>query len=79
MDRSPLLNLEKLMTSRRNAIFERLLWLKDGDLFLTNPSRDQARPLSRKEITDLIAELTADPETRPILKVQSAEPRQTQR
>lgn len=69
MDRSPLLNLEKLMASRKNAVFQRLLWLKDGDLFLTNPLGEGARPLSPREVADLITEMTADPETRPILKV----------
>ncbi len=74
MNREHLVHLETLMSMRKRAIFSRLLWEMDGEVFSTHPHHSGARPLNSKEIGALVAELSADPQTRPILKHQAGVP-----
>ena len=74
MNREQLVRLETLMSTRKKAIFSRLLWEMDGEVFSTHPYRSGARPMNSREIDALVAELSADPQMRPILKHQAGVP-----
>ena len=73
MEYSKVVHLEKLMASRKNAVLQRLVWVMDGEIFSTDPQSEGSRPLSTWQVDNLMAELKADPEMRPILKYQESD------
>jgi hypothetical protein len=68
MEKTRLQRIENKVAPRVDAIFWRVLWERDGNLFSTNPRKKDARPMNSREMAELEAEIDADPTTSLIVK-----------